>query len=145
LNKAFSTVDAFTEGRFQEVIDDALVTNPSGVKRVLLCSGKLYYDLLDYKTTNERHDIALVRLEQLYPLPIEQLQVLRQRYGSAQWIWVQEEPRNMGAASYLKMQVDDRTFPMGYLTRSASASTATGFAKKHAEEQKALVEGAFSN
>ena len=145
LNKAFSTVDAFTEGRFQEVIDDALVTNPLGVKRVLLCSGKLYYDLLDYKTTNERHDIALVRLEQLYPLPIEQLQALRQRYGSAQWIWVQEEPRNMGAASYLKMQVDDRTFPMGYLTRSASASTATGFAKKHAEEQKALVEGAFSN
>ena len=99
---------------------------------------------MEYKQSHEHHDFAIVRLEQLHPLPIEQLQAVRQRYSSAQWVWVQEEPRNMGAAAYLKMQLDDRTFPMGYLTRFASASTATGFAKKHAEEQKALVAAAFS-
>ncbi|MBU3676958.1 MAG: 2-oxoglutarate dehydrogenase E1 component, partial [Chitinophagaceae bacterium] len=144
LNKAYSKIEEFVNGRFQEVIDDASVTNPGSVKRVLLCSGKLYYDLMEYKQSNEQHDIAIVRLEQLFPLPIEQLQALRQRYSSAQWVWVQEEPRNMGAAAYLKMQIDERSFPMGYLTRMASASTATGFAKKHAEEQKALVSAAFA-
>jgi 2-oxoglutarate dehydrogenase E1 component len=144
LNKAFSHVDEFTNGGFKEVIDDALVKDNKAVKRVLLCTGKIYYDLLDYKTSNNREDVAIVRLEQIHPLPTHQLQELYQtKYRGAQFVWVQEEPRNMGAASFLKMNIDESTMKFGYLTRSASASTATGYAKKHAEEQKALVENAF--
>jgi 2-oxoglutarate dehydrogenase E1 component len=144
LNKAFSHLDEFTTGGFKEVIDDVLVKDNKAVKRVLLCTGKIYYDLLDYKTTNNRHDVAIVRLEQIHPLPTNQLQELYQtKYRGAQFVWVQEEPRNMGAASFLKMNIDESTMKLGYLTRSASASTATGYAKKHAEEQKALVENAF--
>jgi 2-oxoglutarate dehydrogenase E1 component len=144
LNKAYSKVEKFTQGKFEEVIDDELVSDAKQIKRVLLCSGKIYYDLLEYKTSNNRNDIALVRLEQIHPLPINQLNNLfQQKYKGAQWIWVQEEPRNMGAAAFLKMNIDESVLKLGYLTRTASASTATGFAKKHAEEQKALVEGAF--
>lgn len=145
LAKAYSKVDEFLHGGFKEVIDDELVEDSKLVKRVLLCTGKVYYDLLEYKQANERNDIAIIRLEQIHPFPIQQLTDLyRNKYKGAQWIWVQEEPRNMGAASFLKMNIDENQLKLGYLTRSASASTATGFAKKHAEEQKALVEGAFS-
>ncbi len=144
LAKAFSKVEEFTTGKFKEVIDDSFVKDAKAVKRVLLCTGKIYYDLLEYKEANNRSDIALVRLEQIHPLPMNQIMDLYQsKYKSAQWIWVQEEPRNMGAASFLKMNIDEQMMKLGYLTRMASASTATGYAKKHAEEQKALVEGAF--
>lgn len=144
LNKAYSKIEEFTNGGFKEIIDDELVKENRAIKRVLLCTGKIYYDLLDYKTTNNRDDVALVRLEQIHPLPTQQLTELYQtKYRGAQFVWVQEEPRNMGAASFLKMNIDESTIKLGYLTRSSSASTATGFAKKHAEEQKALVENAF--
>jgi 2-oxoglutarate dehydrogenase E1 component len=138
-------VEEFTEGKFLELIDDATILDGKIIKRVLICSGKIYFDLLEYKTNNQRNDIAILRLEQLHPLPITQiLDLYQQKYKGAQWVWVQEEPRNMGAASYLKMNIDDNQIKLGYLTRTASASTATGYAKKHAEEQKALVESAFT-
>ncbi len=144
LSKAYSKIEEFTSGGFKEVIDDELVDNGGSVKRVLLCTGKIYYDLLDYKVTNNRNDVAIIRMEQIHPLPMNQLMALAQtKYRGAQWVWVQEEPRNMGAASFIKMNIDDNQLKLGYLTRSASASTATGYAKKHAEEQKMLVEGAF--
>jgi 2-oxoglutarate dehydrogenase E1 component len=144
LNKAYSKVEEFTQGGFQEVIDDASVAEAALVKRVLFCSGKVYYDLMDYKVANNRNDIAVVRLEQIYPLPMNQLLALKQnKYRTATWVWVQEEPRNMGAASFLMMNIDQKTFPFGTLARSASASTATGYSKNHAVEQQALVEGAF--
>ncbi|HOZ52527.1 MAG TPA: 2-oxoglutarate dehydrogenase E1 component [Chitinophagaceae bacterium] len=144
LAKAYSKADEFTNGKFKELIDDELVKDSKAVKRVLLCSGKIYYDLLGYKEENNRHDIAIIRLEQIHPLPMNQIIDLYQsKYKSAQWVWVQEEPRNMGAASFLKMNIDDQALKIGYLTRMASASTATGYAKKHAEEQNALIEGAF--
>jgi 2-oxoglutarate dehydrogenase E1 component len=144
LSKAYSKIEEFTQGGFKEVIDDTSIQNTGGVKRVLLCTGKIYYDLLEYKVANNRQDVAIVRMEQIHPLPMNQLMALAQtKYRSAQWVWVQEEPRNMGAASFLKMNIDDNQLKLGYLTRSASASTATGYAKKHAEEQKALVENAF--
>jgi 2-oxoglutarate dehydrogenase E1 component len=142
LNKSYSHIDEFTNGKFQETIDDSAINDVNTVKRVLLCSGKIYFYLLEKQTTENRQDIAIIRMEQLHPLPINQLQLLQTKYKQAQWIWVQEEPRNMGAASYLKMNMPE-SFKLGYLSRNASASTATGFAKKHAEEQKALVEGAF--
>ena len=144
LTKAYSKVDEFISGGFQELIDDTLIIDSKTCRRVLLCSGKIYYDLLEYKIANNRQEIAIIRLEQIYPLPIEQIQTLyNNKYKNVQWVWVQEEPRNMGAASFLKMNIDENQIKLGYLTRSASASTATGYAKKHAEEQKSIVESAF--
>lgn len=143
LAKAFSKIEEFTHGLFQEIIDDVEVTDANQIKRVVLCSGKIYYDLLDYKTIHQINHVAIIRLEQLYPLPSNQLIALNSKYKNAQWIWVQEEPKNMGAYSYLKMNLDSKIINLGYLSRQASASTASGYAKKHAEEQKALIESAF--
>ncbi|MFM2385728.1 MAG: hypothetical protein RL660_485 [Bacteroidota bacterium] len=139
-----SKVSEFTSGGFKEVIDDEFIVNSSSVKRLVLCTGKIYFDLSDYQLSNSRQDVAVVRVEQLYPLPIKQIRnLIASKYKGAQVIWAQEEPRNMGAASYLKMNMPE-DLPIGYLSRPASAATATGYSKKHAEEQKALVEAAFT-
>ncbi len=143
LPKAFSPLSDFTDHSFEEVIDDQ-VNDLSLIKRVLLCSGKVYYDLLEYRTTHQIQHTAIVRLEQIHPLPVRQLTALYNKYKGARWVWVQEEPSNMGAYSFLKMNIDAKLFTIGYLSRQASASTASGYAKKHAEEQKALLESAFA-
>ena len=140
--RSYSAMSEFTTGGFSEVIDDATVKSAAKVKRVLLCSGKMYFDLSEKQLTDKREDVAIVRLEQIYPLPVQQLQALRAKYKKAEWVWVQEEPRNMGALSFLIMNLTD--FPIRYLSRPASASTATGFAKKHAIEQGKLVDEAFA-
>ncbi|MEI8279416.1 MAG: 2-oxoglutarate dehydrogenase E1 component [Bacteroidota bacterium] len=139
--RAYSTMDEFTKGGFQEVIDDATITAATKVKRVLLCSGKMYFDLSEKQLTEKRTDIAIVRLEQIHPLPQQQLNALREKYKKAEWVWVQEEPMNMGAASFLKMTLED--FPIKFFARPASAASATGYAKKHAIEQQAIIEAAF--
>jgi 2-oxoglutarate dehydrogenase E1 component len=140
--RAYSKVEAFTSGGFKEIIDDPNIKDVSKVKRVLLCSGKIYFDLSDKQLADKREDVAIIRLEQIYPLPQQQINELYEKYKSAQWLWVQEEPRNMGAASFLKMNLEK--INIGYLTRQASAATATGFARKHAQEQTMLVEEAFT-
>jgi 2-oxoglutarate dehydrogenase E1 component len=140
--RSYSTVAEFTNGGFKEVLDDPNITDPSKVKRVLLCTGKVYFDLSEKQLNDKRDDVAIIRLEQIYPLPQQQLNALYEKYKTAQWLWVQEEPRNMGAASFLKMNLE--TLNIGYLTRQASAATATGFARKHVQEQSMLVEEAFS-
>ncbi|MCF8451404.1 MAG: 2-oxoglutarate dehydrogenase E1 component, partial [Taibaiella sp.] len=148
--RSYSEIGAFTSGGFKEVIDDPTIKTASKVKKVLLCSGKMYFDLSEKQLTENRNDVAIVRMEQLYPLPLKQLQALRAKYKKAEWTWVQEEPQNMGAYWYLQMNLAVPTetgvpaFPMQYLSRPASASTATGFAKKHAAEQTKLVDLAFS-
>jgi 2-oxoglutarate dehydrogenase E1 component len=140
--RSYSDVAEFTSGGFREVIDDPYVKDVSKVKRVLLCTGKVYFDLSEKQINEQREDVAIVRLEQVYPLPQKQLNALYEKYKSAQWLWVQEEPRNMGAASFLKMNLEQ--INIGYLTRQASAATATGFARKHVQEQAMLVNEAFS-
>lgn len=140
--RSYSAMEEFTAGGFKEVIDDPILKDTKKVKRVLLCSGKMYFDLSEKQITDNREDVAIVRLEQIYPTPVQQLNALRDKYKKAEWYWVQEEPRNMGALSFLQMNLEN--FPMRYISRSASASTATGFAKMHANEQAALVEQAFS-
>lgn len=140
--RSYSEVKEFTEGGFKEVMDDPNISDAAKVKRVLLCSGKVYFDLSEKQLTDKREDVAIIRLEQLYPLPQKQLNALYDKYKNAQWLWVQEEPRNMGAASFLKMNLE--TLNIGYLTRQASAATATGFSKKHAQEQQMLVDEAFA-
>lgn len=139
--RSYSAIAEFTQGGFQEVIDDPNIEDASLVKRVLLCTGKIYFDLSDKQIAENRKDVAVIRLEQIHPLPQQQLQEIFQKYKHAQWLWVQEEPRNMGAASFLKMNLEG--INLGYLTRQASAATATGFAKKHLSEQKILVDKAF--
>ncbi|MBC7554344.1 MAG: 2-oxoglutarate dehydrogenase E1 component [Taibaiella sp.] len=140
--RAYSAMSEFTEGGFKELIDDPFITDASKVKRVVLCTGKLYFDISEKQITDKREDIAVVRLEQIYPIPVQQLKAMRIKYKNAAWVWMQEEPRNMGALPFLQLNLED--FPMQYKSRLASASPATGFAKKHAMEQQQLVEEAFT-
>jgi 2-oxoglutarate dehydrogenase E1 component len=138
---AYSAVQEFTTGGFNEVIDDSFCDAPE-VKKVLLCSGKIYFDLAEKQQKENRKDIAIVRLEQIYPLPEKQLQEVYAKYKRAIWFWVQEEPLNMGAATFLKMNLSSINF--GLISRSASAATATGYAKVHAQEQAEILDTAFS-
>jgi 2-oxoglutarate dehydrogenase E1 component len=142
LQSTFSHISQFTQGGFLEVMDDVTIKDASGVKKVLFCSGKVYYDLAERQLKENRQDVAVVRLEQLYPLPLNQLEVLYQKYNKATWFWVQEEPLNMGAASFLQMQLKNINY--GIISRQPSAATASGFSKVHAQEQAEIVETAFS-
>lgn len=140
--RSYSAIEEFTTGGFREVLDDPFIKKASTVKRVLLCSGKMYFDLSEKQIADNRQDIAIVRLEQIYPLPIDQLKELQAKYKKAEWVWVQEEPRNMGALAFLMLNQD--AIPMKYISRPAGAATATGFSKFHAKEQQKLVDDAFS-
>ena len=138
----YSKVEDFLQGGFKEVLDDEFVQDASAVKKVLFCSGKIYFELAEKQAKENRQDIAIVRLEQIYPLAQDQLSSLYKKYSKATWFWVQEEPQNMGAASFLKMNLHNINF--GVISRSASASTATGYAKVHAAEQLEVIETAFN-
>ncbi|MSR88602.1 MAG: 2-oxoglutarate dehydrogenase E1 component [Candidatus Margulisbacteria bacterium] len=137
-----SPIDDLEKGHFQELIDDANTT-PKTIQRVLLCTGKVYYDLLQEKTEKKHNNVAIVRLEQLYPLPKKQLAALKKRYENAsEWVWVQEEPANMGAWSHILRHLPE--FQFKSVTRKEGASPATGNEKDHLEGQKNLVQLAFA-
>ena len=138
---SYSRIEEFTNGGFKEVIDDTFADTPK-VTKVLFCSGKIYFDMAERQQKENRTDIAIVRLEQIYPLPYKQLEALHTKYARATWFWVQEEPLNMGAASFLKMNLASINF--GVISRQPSASTATGYNKVHLQEQKEIIETAFS-
>jgi 2-oxoglutarate dehydrogenase E1 component len=139
---SYSAAGEFTNGRFKEVIDDTFVNDAAAVKKVLFCSGKIYFDLAERQQKDNRKDVAIVRLEQIYPIPQKQLDELYQKYSKAIWHWVQEEPLNMGAASFLRMNLKNINFFI--ISRVTSASTATGYAKIHAKEQAEIIDTAFS-
>jgi 2-oxoglutarate dehydrogenase E1 component len=109
---------------------------------VLFCSGKVYYDLADRQVKENRKDVAIVRLEQIHPLPVKQLEELYNKYNRATWFWVQEEPLNMGAAAFLQMNL--KTINYGIISRQPAASPASGYSKVHAQEQAEIVETAFT-
>jgi 2-oxoglutarate dehydrogenase E1 component len=136
-----SALSDFTKGSFQELIDDTYA-DVKKVKKVLFCSGKIYYDLLEEQQKNARKDVAIVRLEQLYPMPEAAMDAVMGKYKGATYYWVQEEPKNMGAWTYLLRR--EENFKLKLISRKASASTATGFAKVHAKEQRQIVEEAFA-
>jgi 2-oxoglutarate dehydrogenase E1 component len=138
----YSKISDFTSGGFQEVIDDKFAGDAAQVKKVLFCSGKIYFELAERQLKDKRKDIAIVRVEQLYPLPANQLDALYKKYNNATWFWIQEEPLNMGAASYLQMNL--KTINYGFISRQPGASPATGYAKVHAQEQSEIIETAFS-
>jgi 2-oxoglutarate dehydrogenase E1 component len=137
----YSHISEFTRGGFRELIDDNFVEDAGAVKKVLLCSGKLYFELADKQQKENRKDTAIVRLEQVYPLPHKQLEALHRKYSKATWFWVQEEPLNMGAASFLQMNLKSINF--GVISRNASASTASGYHKVHVQEQTEIIDTAF--
>ena len=132
-------VEEFTSGSFQEVYGDDYVTNKS-VKRVLLCSGKMYFDLLEEQQKSKRKDVAVVRLEQLSPFPKKQLDKILKKYNDPEIIWVQEEPENMGAWGYLLRVAG---LDLKVIARKVSASPATGYPKVHKQEQADIVKKAF--
>ncbi len=136
--KAVSTIEELATGSFQEVLDDPSV-NAKDVDTVILCSGKFYYDLLEKKEQEGTgENIALVRLEQLYPLPKTQLDAIVDKYGkNAKYIWAQEEPENMGAWSYILRKW--RTVELDVIARWESASPATGSPAVHAIRHNRII------
>jgi 2-oxoglutarate dehydrogenase E1 component len=142
LTSSYSHIDEFTSGGFKEIIDDNFIKDAKAIKKVLICSGKIYFDLAEHQQKENRMDVAVIRLEQIYPLPLNQLDNLYKKYNKATWFWVQEEPLNMGAASFLQMNL--KTINYGIISRQPSASTASGYSKVHAQEQAEIVETAFS-
>jgi len=140
--KCVDPISKIYEGKFQEVIDDDNTTESNAVKKVLFCTGKIYYDLLAKKEADNRTDVAIVRVEQLYPVADKQLDAVIKKYSKATFHWVQEEPINMGAYSFLLLNYSKAKY-LQCIARPQAASPATGFSKLHEKEQKALVELAF--
>lgn len=136
--KCVSELKAFSTGNFEELIDDN-TAKAADVKRVVFCTGKLYYDLLEQRDAGNLKHVALVRIEQLYPFPMEQFEGVLKKYSKAkELIWAQEEPENMGAWMYLLRKLRHLT-NLEVVARTESGSPATGSSKRHAVEQKALV------
>ena len=144
---AISKLEDFTDGQFEPVLDDPAVEDRRGIDRVLLCSGKIYYTLLESKKIRGVDDIAIVRIEQLYPYPSESVRTLLNQYPNLRnVVWVQEEPRNMGAWRNLLHQFQ-RCLPpqvtLDYAGRDSRAVTASGSIEVHRREEALLVEAAF--
>ena len=140
--KCVSTLDELASGGFQELIDDA-GADPNKVKTVIFTQGKIHYDLIEHREKNAITDTALVRLEQLHPLPADQMRAVIKKYAKAErYLWVQEEPLNMGAWSYMAMNFTDIKFEV--IARPASGAPATGSSKRSANQQIAIIEKAFS-
>ena len=128
------------QSTFKEVIEDKEVTIKS-TKKLLLCTGKIYYDLAKYRKENKRNDVAIIRVEQLYPFPGNAIKKILTKYKTAKKIWVQEEPLNMGAWSFMLRRL--RNSDLDVVARKASASPATGFKKVHDDQQADIILRAF--
>jgi len=141
---AVSRIDEFTTGSFQEILDDPAA--PAKTSRIILCSGKVYYDLVEYREKNAVTDAAVVRVEQLYPLHRNRLGELFDKYGhGARLVWCQEEPQNMGAWSWIAPQLEEifGHKPI-YAGRDAAASPAVGALALHKMERAGLLQDAFN-
>jgi 2-oxoglutarate dehydrogenase E1 component len=146
--EAVSTVDELADGRYQTVIGEIEKIDAKKARRVIVCSGKVYYDLLAFRRERKIDDVAIVRLEQQYPFPHADFKSEIARYAKAkEVVWCQEEPQNQGAwyrlRAYLRADILDSQV-LAYAGRSISASTAVGYASKHNAEQKQLIEDAFA-
>jgi 2-oxoglutarate dehydrogenase E1 component len=142
--EAVSPIDDLIRGHFREVIDDA-DADPARVRRVLLCSGKVYYDLLDRRREQEEQNVALIRVEQFYPFPLDLLRQTLERYRKAKdYVWVQEESLNMGGWTFMEARLRAMGYAPRYVGRDSSASPATGSRQIHLREQKELVEAALT-
>jgi 2-oxoglutarate dehydrogenase E1 component len=146
LRGATSEVADFTSGSFEPVIDDSRVADKSAVKRVVLTSGKIYYDIIGELEKRGGDDIAVVRMEQFYPLPTSEVNQVLRAYPNAELVWAQDEPENQGAWPFMCLELakhlEGRTITVA--SRPASASPATGSSKRSAEEQADLIARALS-
>ncbi|MCB1940337.1 MAG: 2-oxoglutarate dehydrogenase E1 component, partial [Rhodocyclaceae bacterium] len=137
------------DGTFRPVIDDIDPLDAKRVRRILVCSGKVYFDLLEARRDHDIDDCAIIRLEQLYPFPKEEMQAALGRYPNAEeLVWVQEEPRNQGAWSMLLSTrylggCFDETKPLTCIARPYSASPAVGYVSLHLEQQARIVDEAL--
>ncbi|MEO7331512.1 MAG: thiamine pyrophosphate-dependent enzyme, partial [Minicystis sp.] len=146
-HRPVSTIKDLSEGYFQRVIPDTSGVDPAEVKRILLCSGKVYYDLALAREARNAHDVAIVRLEQLYPLNDVLAQTLAPYKDGTKLIWVQEEPKNYGSWYYINATLPQYLhgrFPLSCAARALSASPATGSRASHLLEQKMLLDEAFA-
>ncbi len=148
---ATSPVSEFTSGGFQTVIpeqNDAIVKNAAKVKRIVACSGKVYYDLVKKRAEKEINDVAIIRVEQVYPFPHKAFAAEVKKYANAtDIVWCQDEPQNQGAWFFIQHNIHENMREgqkLGYSGRAASASPAVGYSHLHQEQQKSLVEGAFA-
>ncbi len=139
--KVISPIKDFTEGEFKEIYTDPYVTNKN-VKRVLLCSGKVFYDLLEKQQSDKRKDVAIIRIEQLHPFPMKQVDDALAKFNKPEIVWVQEEPSNMGYWTFILRTIDGKE-KVDLISRKASASPATGYSKVHKAEQENIVNRAF--
>jgi 2-oxoglutarate dehydrogenase E1 component len=146
LKAASSNVEDFTNGSFQPVIDDQRGLNRNEVTRVLLCSGKVYWDLLAEAEKRGDRTTAIIRVEQLYPTPVDEIKSAYAQYPNAELVWVQDEPANQGPWTYIGLflpkYMDGKVAKL--VSRPASASPATGSSKAHAAEQADLIQRAFT-
>jgi len=139
-----SPIEEFMEGGFKEVIEDDYAKPLNKVEKVLMCSGKIYFDLMHHQKEEKRKDVAILRIEQLHPFPEKQVEKLLAKYKNMKkLVWVQEEPVNMGYWTFLLRTYYKRK-DLELVARKPSASPATGFAKIHQEEQQKLINAAFN-
>jgi 2-oxoglutarate dehydrogenase E1 component len=138
--KCVSPLADFTDGGFKEVIDDVNV-KVADVTRIVFCSGKIYYELLEKQQADNLKHVAIVRVEQLYPTPVDQMEAIKTKYKNATSVyWVQEEPENMGAWPYLFRRLYKTALKgIDVISRKESSSTATGYAKQHATQQAYII------
>lgn len=139
--KCLSTIEELSNGHFETVIDDKNA-DAKKVKKVVFCTGKLFYELEDVKNQQELSETAIVRIEQLYPFPLNEINSVLKKYNQAnQLVWAQEEPENMGAWGYLLRTW--KNIDLKLVARASSGSPATGSSKKHASEQKSIIQSIF--
>jgi 2-oxoglutarate dehydrogenase E1 component len=139
--QAVSAIKDFTDGKFQYVIDDSRV-EASKVKSLVFCSGKFYYDLIAKREETGRNDVAIVRIEQLFPLPVEQIKEVIAKYPNADdYVWAQEEPRNMGAYSFMLMNFHEK--PLRYAGTKAYSAPASGSAVRSKKRYAYAIEKVF--
>jgi 2-oxoglutarate dehydrogenase E1 component len=139
--RCISSLGEMTSGGFKEVIDDS-AADPKKITKLVFCSGKVYYDILQKREENEKYDVALIRIEQIYPFPHEQILEILNRYPMAAiYEWVQEEPSNMGAWNFIRNIFSDAN--LNVVARPSSGSTATGSSQLHKIQQNLLAEKAL--
>ncbi len=145
LKAASSDVSDFTTGTFQPLIADQQGLQPQNVKKVLLCSGKIYWELLAESQKRASGDTAIIRIEQLYPTPVEEMKQAVAQYPQAELRWVQDEPANQGPWTYMGLFMSKYGINLKVVSRPASASPATGSSKRHAAEQADVIARAFAD
>jgi 2-oxoglutarate dehydrogenase E1 component len=136
-----SSISEFTSERFREILDDP-AADSKRIKRIAFCSGKIYYDIIERREKEGTDDLAVIRIEQLYPFPSKQIETLIKKYSkSKEYLFVQEEPENMGPWRFADRQL--RHLNLRYCGRDEAASPATGFAKRHQQEHEEIMQSVF--